>query len=88
MQENSRERSEQQELAEDAEHLGRLANEFSSETELTETIVRTFIENVFIYDKKRIEIVFKYEDEIVKLVRSTDSSQAIWQNEPKELCEA
>lgn len=88
MQENGRERSEQQKLAEDAEHLGRLANEFSSETELTETIVRAFIENVFIYDKKRIEIVFKYEDEIMKLVRSTYSGQAIWQNEPKALCEA
>ena len=76
--------SEQRDLSETAEHLGGLAKSFFSETELTYEIAQAFLQNVYVYNKDRIEIEFRFEDEIKKLVACSEQGQ----NEMKALMEA
>lgn len=63
---------EQKELQEDAEHLGGLAKSYLGESELTYEIAQAFIENVYVYNLNRIEIAFRFEDEIQKVMQSTE----------------
>ena len=60
----------QNELWESASNLKDKANGFSGEEKLTRKMVEAFIENVYIYDPDRIEIIFKHEDEIARLAKS------------------
>ena len=76
--------SEQKELSGTAEHLGGLAKSFFSETELTYEIAQAFIQNVYVYSRDRIEIEFRFEDEIKKLVACSEQGQY----EPEALMEA
>lgn len=67
--------NEQKELSETAEHLGGLAKGFFDETELTYEIAQAFIQNVYVYNKDRIEIEFRFEDEIKKLIACSEQRQ-------------
>ena len=49
-------------------------------TELTYEIAQAFIQNVYVYNKVRIEIEFRFEDENKKLIACSDRRQ----NETKE----
>lgn len=60
----------QSELWENASNLNSMAKSFSGELKLTKQMVMAFIENVYIYDSNRIEIIFQHEDEITRLVES------------------
>ena len=60
----------QSELLESATKMNSLVTEFSGEKKLSRKMVMALIESVYIYDPKRIEIVFQHEDELVKLVES------------------
>lgn len=64
--------SEQKELLEDAEHLAGLAKSYLGESELTYEIAQAFVENVYVYNLNRIEIVFRFEDEIERIVQSAE----------------
>ena len=76
--------SEQKELSETVEHLGGLAKSFFSETELTYEIAQSFIQNVYVYKKDRIEIEFRFEDEIKKLIDCSEQGP----HEPEAMMEA
>ena len=71
----------EKQISETAEHLGGLAKTFFGETELTYEIAQAFIQNVYIYNKDQIEIEFRIEDEIKKLMACLDRRL----NETKEL---
>lgn len=75
----------QQELLMIAQKYSGLANQYRDEKLLTRAVVEAFIKNVYIYGKKRIEIEFKNEDEIRKILNSMKKSKDIWKNEPKIL---
>lgn len=64
--------NEQKELLEDAEHLAGLAKSFFGESELTYEIAQAFVENVYVYNLNRIEIVFRFEDEIRKIMQNVE----------------
>lgn len=63
---------EQKELLEDAEHLNGLAKTYFGESELTYEIAQAFIENVYVYNLNRIEIVFRFEDEIRRIMQNAE----------------
>ena len=60
----------QNELWESASTLSEMAKSFAGETKLSRQLVSAFIENVYIYDPKRVEIIFRHEDEVVRLAES------------------
>lgn len=62
----------QTELWESATELNTLTKSFAGEEKLSRKMVLAFIDNVYIYDPKRIEVVFRYEDEIEKLIKSLE----------------
>ena len=62
----------QTELWESATELNTLTRSFAGEEKLSRKMVLAFIDNVYIYDSKRIEVVFRYEDEIEKLIKSLE----------------
>lgn len=75
----------QQELSAIAQKFSSLASQYRDEKLLTREVVEAFIKNVYIYGKKRIEIEFKNEDEIHKMLNSMKKRKDIWKNEPKIL---
>ena len=60
----------QNELWESASTLSEMAKSFAGETKLSRQLVSAFIENAYIYDPKRVEIIFRHEDEVVRLAES------------------
>ena len=60
----------QSELWETASNMNAIAKKFAGEQKLSRPMVEAFIENVYIYDSNRIEIIFLHEDEIAKLIAS------------------
>lgn len=60
----------QSELLESATNMSAIVASLSGEKKLTRQMVNDLIENVYIYDPNRIEIVFQHEDEIARLVES------------------
>lgn len=60
----------QSELWETASNMNAIAKKFAGEQRLSRPMVEAFIENVYIYDSNRIEIIFLHEDEIAKLIAS------------------
>lgn len=60
----------QSELWESAVNLNSLTKEFSGEQKMSRQMVMAFIESVYIYEPKQIEIVFRHEDEIARLMES------------------
>lgn len=67
--------SEQKDLLENAEHLGGLAQTYLGEIELTYEIAQAFIENVYVHDRNRIEIVFRFEDEIQRIMQNPEKKR-------------
>lgn len=63
----------QSDIWESGTSLGTMAKRFSGEEKLSRKMVTAFIENVYIYEPDRIEIIFKHEDEIARLVNSLGS---------------
>ena len=63
----------QKELLDDAVVLRGLSSKFCNEDKLTRKAVLALIDAVYVYDLNRIEIVFQYEDEIRKLMKSLES---------------
>ena len=57
-------------LWESAANMNAIAKKFVGEQKLSRQMAEAFIENVYIYDPNRIEIVFQHEDEIAKLIES------------------
>ena len=57
-------------LWEEAVNLQTLAKEFSGEEKLTARMVNAFIESVYVYDPKHIEVVYLYEDVIRRLAET------------------
>ena len=66
----SNEFDDQSDLWESATELNTLTKTFAGEERLTRKMVAAFIENVYVYDPERVEIVFQHEDEIARLVES------------------
>ena len=62
----------QKELLDDAVVLKGLSTRFCNEDKLTRKAVLAFIDAVYVYDLNRIEVVFQYENEIRKLMRSVE----------------
>lgn len=60
----------QNELWESESTISAMAKSFAGETKLTRQMVNAFIENVYIYNPKRVEIIFRHEDEVAKLAES------------------
>ena len=60
----------QSEIWETASNMNAIAKKFAGEQRLSRPMVEAFIENVYIYDSNRIEIIFLHEDEIAKLIES------------------
>lgn len=74
----------QKELLEDAEHLNGLAKTYFGESELTYEIAQAFVENVYVYNLNRIEIVFRFEDEIKRILSESGGQELSWDNRSKE----
>lgn len=69
---------------EDAEHLNGLAKTYFGESELTYEIAQAFIQNVYVYNLNRIEIVFRFEDEIKKILSEAGGQELHWNSKSKE----
>ena len=65
----------QSELLESANTISTMAHGFSGERKLSRPMVEAFIENVYVYDANRVEIIFRHEDEIAKLTESLDGAE-------------
>ena len=74
-QETKKEFEKQTLLWEEAVNLQTLAKEFAGEEKLTVKMVNAFIDAVYIYDSKHVEVVFLYEDVIRKLAESIKGQQ-------------
>lgn len=68
--EQAEEYDHQNDLLESATNLDSMVKAFSGEKKLTRQMVVQLIDNVYIYDPHRIEIVFQHEDEIAALAES------------------
>ena len=67
--------SKQRDLIESAEHLSGLSRMYLGETELTYEIAQAFVERVFVYNRNRIEIVFRFEDEIQRILQNEEEKK-------------
>lgn len=65
----------QSELLESANTISTMAHGFSGEKKLSRPMVEAFIENVYVYDVNRVEIIFRHEDEVAKLAQSLDGAE-------------
>ncbi len=70
--EQTKEYDHQTELWESATELNTLTKSFAGEEKLSRKMVMAFVDNVYVYDPKRIEVVFRYEDVIEKLIKSLE----------------
>lgn len=59
-------------LWESAKNMKAIVGRFAGEKKLSRAIVEAFIENIYIYEPGRIEIVFQHEDEIARLIGILD----------------
>ena len=59
-------------LWESAKNMKAIVGRFAGEKKLSRAIVEAFIENIYIYEPGRIEIVFQHEDEISRLIGILD----------------
>jgi DNA invertase Pin-like site-specific DNA recombinase len=72
---NQEKNSKQRDLLESAEHLSGLSRMYLGETELTYEIAQAFVERVFVYNRNRIEIVFRFEDEIQRILQNEEEKK-------------
>ena len=63
----------QRELLEEADHYLRLAEKLFSISEITDEMVNAFIERINLYDEEHIEIIFKFEDLLKRIVNAAAS---------------
>lgn len=60
-----------------AANMNAIAKKFAGEQKLSRQMAEAFIENVYIYAPNRIEIVFRHEDEIAKLIEILNGENVI-----------
>jgi hypothetical protein len=58
----------QDEIVETADSMTALSRRFLNEEKLSEQMVRSFIDGVYVYNKDQIEVKFLFENELHKLV--------------------
>ena len=56
-------------LLQSAEGILELTGQYINNEEITYEAVDAFIDTVYVYDPKRVEIVFRFEDELGKFLR-------------------
>ena len=78
----------QTDLNETAEYIDDLAEQYLGSHELTKQIADTFVQTVYVYHKKKVEIFFNHADEIIKMVTSSEEHLKNWNKDPEELAEA
>lgn len=78
----------QTDLNETAEYIDDLAEQYLGSHELTQQIADAFVQTVYVYNKKKVEVFFNHADEIIKMVTSSEEHLKNWNKDPEELAEA
>ena len=77
----------QADLNETAEYIDDLAEQYLGAHELTKQIADAFVQTVYVYNKKKVEIFFNHADEIIKMVTSSEEHLKNWNKDPEEIAE-
>ena len=78
----------QTDLNETAEYIDDLAEQYLGSHELTQQIADAFVQTVYVYNKKKVEVFFNHADKIIKMVTSSEEHLKNWNKDPEELAEA